>query len=168
MPRSAATMLGLILVAASIGFNTVRYPVVWQMLSPANAAQPSPPKTSPPEEPESPAAPAHQPAPPSPPAVPMAIRHEPEVAEKVAVGNPAPAETKTATGINATVVEARKPLVPVPPLGLHNAPGNEAAGVAGIRRLPPLLTQTEPIVAARNPSESIDGSIPMYPSTGIE
>ena len=36
MPRSAATIFGLALVAFSIGFNTVRYPIVWDMVGPAS------------------------------------------------------------------------------------------------------------------------------------
>ena len=39
MPRSAAAILGLTLVAFSIGFNTVRYPMVWEMIGPARASE---------------------------------------------------------------------------------------------------------------------------------
>ncbi len=52
MLRTAATLLGFAVVAFSIGFNTIRYPLVWEMTGPAQtkeAAQPvavSPPARS--------------------------------------------------------------------------------------------------------------------------
>ena len=46
---------GLVLVASSIGFNTVRYPVVWEMVGPARANESAQPAAaSQPEKPESP------------------------------------------------------------------------------------------------------------------
>ena len=41
MPKTAATMTGLLLAACSIGFNTVRYPIVSEMVGPALASAPS-------------------------------------------------------------------------------------------------------------------------------
>ena len=53
MPRSATTILGFVLVAFSIGFNTIRYPVVWEMVNPARANETAEPATvTPPVEPE--------------------------------------------------------------------------------------------------------------------
>ena len=68
MPRTAVVILGFALVALSIGFNAVQYPVVWEMTAPilANeAAQPA--VKSSPEKPESLAsAQSPQPSSPSP------------------------------------------------------------------------------------------------------
>jgi hypothetical protein len=49
MPRSAATIFGLVLVACSIGFNLWRYPIVWRMADPivAPAAMSAAPKATP-------------------------------------------------------------------------------------------------------------------------
>ena len=41
MPKTAAAVLGFALVTGSIGFNTVRYPVVWQMVGSVNPSQPA-------------------------------------------------------------------------------------------------------------------------------
>jgi hypothetical protein len=59
MPKTAAAVLGFALVTGSIGFNTVRYPVVWKMVGsvdPSKPASESPPAivVPPPPMPESP------------------------------------------------------------------------------------------------------------------
>lgn len=38
MPRIAATVLSFVLIAFSIGFNMVRYPVVWEMVGPPSGS----------------------------------------------------------------------------------------------------------------------------------
>ena len=47
MPRPAATILGLVLVASSIGFNIWRYPIVWRMAGPMAAPAAATPAATP-------------------------------------------------------------------------------------------------------------------------
>jgi hypothetical protein len=162
----------LMLVAFSIGFNTVRYPVVWEMVNPARASESvQPAAASQPEKPESPT-PA---PPPSNPAKPIAVQPAPEATDKTVIGNAQSAESNSASGDAATASEeaaaaereVRKPLVPVTPVSAPNALRNEAAGGAGIRRLPPVArANANPV--NRDPTRPFDGSIPVYPTTGIE
>jgi outer membrane biosynthesis protein TonB len=170
----------LALVAFSIGFNTARYPIVWEMVSPARAsekAQPSAP--SPPEQPASrPPAPPQRPAPPRK-AEPIAVKPAPKPpAPKVAKKSVAddsrptsagPASGRAAANDKATPAEAKpqKRLVPVTQVTLANAPANETTGAAVIRRLPP-VEPTDSSSANRQPAMFSGGSIPVYPTTGIE
>ena len=182
MPRFAATIMGLVLVAFSIGFNTVRYPVVWEMVNPARASESAQPATvTQPVEPESlaptPPAPA---SPPSEPAKPIEVTPTPEVkaaseiTDKIVNGNAQLGEGGTSDGDAAAksdeAVEAelaaRKPLVPVTAVSAPRVPGNVAVGGAGISRLPP-VDRNDPNLARRNAQLS-GGSIPIYPTTGIE
>jgi hypothetical protein len=180
MPRFAATILGLVLVAFSIGFNTVRYPVVWEMVNPAqaNAAVPTTTVTQP-AEPESPAPPAPVTPPPEP-AKPIEVTPTPEVkatpdvTDKTVNGTVQASEGGTsdtdAAAKSEEAVEAdlaaRKPLVPVTVVSSPRFAGNVAVGGAGISRLPP-VDQNDPNPATRNAQLS-SGSIPIYPTTGIE
>jgi hypothetical protein len=181
MPRFAATILGLVLVAFSIGFNTLRYPVVWEMVNPARASESAQPATvTQPEKPESPAPTPPAPAsPPSEPAKPIEVtpmpevKAVPEVTEKIVDGNAQLGEGGTSDGDAAKSEEAaeaelaaRKPLVPVTAVSAPHVPGNEAVGGAGISRLPP-VDRNDPNLANRNAQLS-GGSIPIYPTTGIE
>ena len=166
MPRSAATILGLTLVALSIGFNTARYPVVWEMASPARASQAAASAAA--IQPEKPESPAPLPQQPSRPAEPIKVKSVSEVTDKITVDNTVSAEAKPATGGAAAVEpEAQKPLVPVMQISSASAPPSEAAGGAGIRRLPP-VKRADSIAVDRNTSPSFNGSIPVYPTTGIE
>ncbi len=116
MPKTAATMSGLVLAACSIGFNTIRYPIVSEMVGPALASAPScgagvppalgecrrdactttsgeplqPAPAAPPAQPESPS-PASVPpnsAPANPPAAQAEVQPVPDVAGEIA--DPAP------------------------------------------------------------------------------
>jgi hypothetical protein len=163
MPRSAATMLGLMLVAISIGFNTVRYPVVWEMVGPVRASESvQSAVASPSEKPDSPPQPSQ-------PADPIEGKPTPEVADKVVAGDSLSVEGSPASGDRAVAseAEARKPLVPVTPVISANALGFGAAGGAGIRRLPPVV-QTDLGAANRVSAQSFGRAIPVYPTTGIE
>jgi hypothetical protein len=182
MPRFAATILGLVLVAFSIGFNTVRYPVVWEMVNPARANETVQPATvTQPAEPESLApAPPVPASPPPEPAKPIEVtptpevKAAPEVTDKTVDGNTQVGEGGTSDGDAAAKSEeaveaelaARKPLVPVTVVSTPSVPGDEAGGGAGISRLPP-VDQNDPNLASRNAQLS-GGSIPIYPTTGIE
>jgi hypothetical protein len=169
MPRSAATLLGLMLVACSIGFNTVRYPVVWEMVSPVQANQPLQPAAAPqPEKPEGPTAAQPEP-PPAPSSKPIEVKPTAEFAQQIVVEHPASNKAKSANGdAEAAEQQGRKALVPVIPVSSSSGvPGSEAAGGVGIRRLPP-VEQTGSNLANRDPARSFDNSIPVYPTTGIE
>lgn len=194
MPRSAATILGLALVAFSIGFNTVRYPVVWEMVSPARASEKVKPSApSPPEEPASrPPAPPQRPAPPPRKAEPIAVKPAPKPpaakpAPKVAAAKPAPkvakksraddsrstssgpASDRAAANDKAAPAEVKpqKPLVPVTQVSPANAPVSEATSAAVLHRLPP-VEPTDANSASPQPAVFSGGSIPVYPATGIE
>lgn len=189
MPRFAATMMGLVLVAFSIGFNTVRYPVVWEMVDPARASERAEPAAvTQPAEPESPApTPPVSASPPPEPAKPIEVAPTPEVkaASEVAVQ---PAEgvdkavsekgqategvasdgdgaAKSEEAVEAELA-ARKPLVPVTVMDTPTASGDKAVGGAGISRLPP-VDPNDSNLASRN-LQLPGGSIPIYPTTGIE
>ena len=193
MPRSATTILGLALVAFSIGFNTVRYPIVWEMVSPARASEKVKPSApSPPEEPASrPSAPPQRPAPPPRKAEPIAVKPAPKppapkpavkpvptpapkvvkksVADDSRSTNAGPASGSAAASEKAAAVKTQppKPLVPVTQVSPSNAPANEVTGAAVLRRLPP-VEPTDASAANRQPAVFSGGSIPVYPATGIE
>jgi hypothetical protein len=186
MPKTAATITGLMLAACSIGFNTVRYPIVSEMVGPLLASAPPgdvcdagvPPAASgnaavPPaatadaqtatkEEPL-PSAPAVlaevKPVPDLATVVPDAI---PPVAERT--DKPAAAKDDDAAA-GSTVPE--KPLVPVSQAAvLGSTPaGGELAGA--VRRLPPVDPNQPPPPSGRN-WQSAGGAVPVYPSTGIK
>jgi hypothetical protein len=167
MPRSVATLLGIALAAFSIGFNTVRYPMVWEMVGPAaraggsaesaiasQSAQPERPATHPPMPP------------PQKPAKPIEVVST--AATGKAVDSVRPAETKptVAAGPAAAETVARKPLVPVTPVMLAIA-GDKKPGGEAIRRLPP-VDRPGPNVIGGAQAWSPGGPIPVYPTTGIE
>lgn len=183
MPRSATIIFGLVLVAFSIGFNTWRYPVVWQMVSPASAsaAAVKPPTATPAVQPENPAT-AEPKAKPKkkkttpPPALATQTEVKPildVVAKKPAADAPLPSEAKLPDVATAATTppaanpglpastSLEKPLVAVPKLMTVEKP----IVAAEVHRLPP-VDPNVPLV--RNVSASPGGAIRVYPSTGIE
>ena len=168
MPRSAATILAFLLVAGSIGFNTVRYPVVWEMVGPARAGESVQPAVA--SQPEKAEPPPQQPAlPPSPAAKPIEVEPAAEMTGKIMEDHTVSGEAKSARDDDAAAADSQtqKPLVPVAAVNSAGTPRNEVVGGAGIRRLPP-VTQADPIAASRDTAPASSGSIPVYPSTGIE
>ena len=173
MPRTAATILGFVLVALSIGFNTVRYPEVWEMVNPNRASEVPPSAAAPP--PEKPASAPPQLAVPSPPPKPIEVKPPkpievkptPAVAEKAAVELPGVEQKKAAGNEFAADQEGRKPLVPVAQVNTAETPEKGGADGAGIRRLPPVDPNSANL-ANRNFQQMQGGSIPIYPTTGIE
>ena len=165
MPRSAATILGLVLVASSIGFNSVRYPVVWEMIGPARANESTQPAAA--SQAEKPDSPTTQPPapPPGQPAKPIEMKPASEAAEQRAVQNGVAAKVVLAGGNDAAAAEpgVRKPLIPVTPVSMAGRPADAAA----IRRLPPVEQSGTNPVSAQGGDLSA-GSIPVYPTTGIE
>lgn len=174
MPKAATIILGLVLVAVSIGFNTVRYPVVWEMIDPARASglAQSAVASQPRQTASLPTLPERAPPLQLEPAKPIAMNLEAKVAGKNASDRKPSIEASrkvadTMTGDKAPAAsgpESRKLLVPVTPA---SAVGNEAVGGAGIRRLPPVV-KNEADAANGRLRLSFDGSIPVYPTTGIE
>ena len=158
MPRSAATILGLALVALSIGFNTVRYPAVWEMIGPARASEktlssassPAAEAASHPPAPLPRAEPPPRPAPPPRKAEPIAVKPAPVVAAKSVAQKPQPAAASPEAGhaadkkpaaskqVAAAPPKPQKQLVPVTQVSLPNAPADAAAIGTVIRRLPPV------------------------------
>jgi hypothetical protein len=162
MSRTAATMLGFVLVALSIGFNTMRYPAVWEMAGPAQANESvQAAAVSPPEKTES-LAPASSPS-----LTGQAeSRPNPEPAERIAADRSTSAETNppgnAASAVDAgspSGTEPQRPLVPV-----TRQSGTELAG--GVRRLPP-VDRVNSVRMDRGAGSVFSGPIPAYPSTGM-
>ena len=164
MVKTMATIFGLVLAAVSIGLNTARFPIVWQMADPASASKrsaESPPAASP-----------EQPANPAPPVA------TPEATERFATDDPQPEETAPTSeydvspaddlpameGRTAAPPVMEEPLAPVHFAGLSGGQRSGTVAREAVRRLPP-VGRTGPIPAG---SWSNSGSIPVYPSTGIE
>jgi hypothetical protein len=179
MPRSAATIFGIALVAASIGFNTWRYPSVWRLVgTPATSA------TNTELLQKATSAPAAQPAKVSPvdPASaaaaptlatksevsPVAIAAVAASAAPVEVGPPIKAEAVAAERRLPVSTVQEKALVPVPKLVSLEKKSTGVGEVAGLVRRLPTVDLSVPSPAVRYASESSGGAIPIYPSTGIQ
>jgi hypothetical protein len=188
MPRTAATLCGLVLVALCIGLNTVRYPIVRQMLASTAVASVSDPSSSPATDQPAPAAdspPSRVPSETAPSSsAAAAVKPVPEVAQ----GSDGERATSTSGANDGTVsaetktpipdppsgdaesagrsLKPERPLVPVPAIPV---PGGAALGVdpaALVRRLPP-VDANQPVPAGSMGASSPDGTIPVYPTTGI-
>jgi hypothetical protein len=164
MPRSAATIFGIALAAFSIGFNTARYPVVWEMVGPATAdATPASLATvsqmARPEAPEPPPSPTYAAA--SEPAKPIDVKPAAETAGKGAGDLVAAAKPDASAAANADASAIRS-LIPVRPISIGSGPID---GVV-IRRLP--LVGQNPNDGPSQPVGPSNGSVPIYPTTGIE
>jgi hypothetical protein len=176
MPKSAATMFGLVLVASSIGFNIWRYPIVSEMAGPiaapavpteAPATEPGsshssgvPPRTQPAETPS----PEPQPATP-PPA--LATQGEAKAADgaagKAADGGTPQAAERGRSAPN----DLERPLVAIPRIATTARSDDATEAGGAVHRLPPVDPNMPPI-AGSYASGSSGGAIPIYPSTGIE
>ncbi|MGA2035432.1 MAG: hypothetical protein ABSG68_24555 [Thermoguttaceae bacterium] len=160
MPRVAATMMSLVLIACAIGVNTARYPVVWQMVSaPYELPAPGPAaRAGPLAKAETPAGATAWASPsladtPSPNSSSAMVRQ---------IERPVAAAPAGAEGGNA---QAAEPLVHVRAVravsGISEGQGTLAlpGGAGGeIRRLPPAPPMDAATIAA--------GPWPDYPDTG--
>jgi hypothetical protein len=183
VPRFAALLASLLLIAGSIGINIARYPVVWEMVGGLEASNvgtdhqgPESAVRAAPQSPEPPAVTAHRQGPAdgcqaqsdlraspgesaSPP--PKVLREPPAVEKPVAVPDSSPP---------APDLAGLRPLVPVILSGLEQGPpdprGAPSAADGQVRRLPPLdRVSPRPLAAIRAPG---DRSVPLsYPSTGL-
>lgn len=169
MHRTATTMLGLAVVAVSIGFNTLRWPIVEQTVASVEPASPEESAAvAPPSEP--PAQPAAaQPANPLPtlPTVKPVPDAEKIGGENLPPNRAAPPGDIAAAGENRppAAIRQERPLVPVPQMRDPIAPAGAAAYDGKVRRLPPVdFGQPTPIVIGQ---PSPYGAMPVYPTTGI-
>jgi len=154
MPKMAATLLGLALVAFSIGFNTARFPIVWGMVGPVGqpeaAIEPASKAPPQPAQPENPA--------PSQPA-------QPEIPAPAEPQQPSPtAEPPADSDQTAALAESRKPLVPVLPASVPKDAAGNADPAAGICRLPP-VDHSGPGPGDRYTAQFFAGAVAVYPST---
>ena len=161
MPRSVAAMLGLILVALSIGVNTARYPVVWEMVGASRVCEPAQSVAllhS--EEGQSSAKPLPHPIPP------IDVGPVSELTKKPVVDGEVPHQSKLVAQATprepAAEPRRNKPLVPVVPVSSRSA--KDSAGA--IRRLPPVGRTG--MMPGGDLSQFFGPSIPIYPTTGIE
>jgi hypothetical protein len=170
MSRTAASTLGLILVALSIGFNTMRYPVVWEMAGPAQANEPAQTAAASPSEKADDVAQVRPPQPASQtepsPAGQAESKPNSDLVDRMAADRSASGETNAPSNAERDAnagsfdkPETQRPLVPVTSLG-----GTELA--AGVRRLPP-VDRVNSGRMGRSAGSISGGSFPVYPSTGI-
>ena len=170
MPRIAVAVAVVALIAFSIGFNTVRYTVVWDMVGgsshPAQPSQPSPSATLP-----------------QPTTVVQddAVHRTAVEAEKAATGyedpyglaarQPQQSGPTTQDSPGANAAQPTTPLASVPQLARAEAPdarqGTAACLDSGgeVRRLPP-VDQVAPSPADRHLVRSPQDPIPIYPGSG--
>ena len=182
MPKSAATIFGLVLVAVSIGFNIWRYPIVWRMTtstaSPATKTAATPPATPRPApaavEParSSVATSAVQPIELPPPKPESAT--PPLTLARSETPTPIPSVAKSPTADAMATAEQRppapdnleKPLVPIPRITTTARPVGSPEAAKDVLRLPP-VDPNMPTLVGSYPCSSSAGAIPTYPSTGI-
>ena len=154
MPKTLPALVVVAVIAFSIGFNTARYPIVWEMVG-ASAHLPE-------ESGGSEAATAPQPA------------KADEVIASIPSDNPDPhtvfSDQAAAVKPEPVGVESYPPimqLVPVPS-SLFNGNGlQDGEQYSGVRRLPPVY-EAAPIPAGRYAAEYPQSPVTIYPSTGIE
>jgi hypothetical protein len=186
MPRILPTIAAVIVVGICIAVNTMRYPIVWQMVGPnartavpenialsADTARPASAESptlaggesvkplaglDPPTNKESDKASLG-------PAVPIALRQEEAAPVETNEKDPAAekAETDNSSDAEKDLIEPSRPLVPVASdpifVGAALPQGEE------IRRLPPVEMEVA-FPADRYTAEYPPATVPIYPSTG--
>jgi hypothetical protein len=162
MPRPAVALLGIALAAIAIGVNTVRYPMVWDRIGPAVAGAPAPS-----EEPPPLAVASERNEAVIPPPAPIAREKSPQV------NPPHPEVIQTAVNdrhaekpASAANFEKRELLVPVTFPPASNASETHPAQGEILERLPP-IDAVFPNPNSRDAAQVSNGSIPIYPSTGM-
>ena len=190
MPRILPTFAAIAIVGVCIALNTMRYPIVWEMVGPgaqsslseknlaaeevspsakaassSTAAQnpPQSPTAAPTTDPQSIARESEKPALPQ--AIPISLPKE-----EPAANDAKPYAEKTEKAVNTgasagdeNLVEPPRRLVPV----AKDAMSAELPGARSdeIRRLPPVEAEVAS-PADRYAAEYPNGAIPIYPSTG--
>jgi hypothetical protein len=190
MPRILPTFAAVIIVGVCIAFNTMRYPIVWQMVGPnaqvslsekeASAAEVSSPiktassSTAAEKSPEPPSAPLKMDSPSiteerekpaSPAAVPIALAPEEFAAAEVKrdVAKTGKTETDKAPPAEESLVEPPRRLAPV--ASDPFSAGAPMPRAEEIGRLPPVEADVA-FPAERYTAEYPQAGIPLYPSTG--
>jgi hypothetical protein len=168
------------IIAFSIGYNTARYPIVWEMVGqsahlPEESSSTDASTVTQSEKPANPVASA-------PGANPLPILSVDNSLQRHADGEIRPAENRVLEGImgedntpQANVVIAGPPgtsppatkLVPVPDNRFMSDGDRGAEQYPGVERLPPVY-QASPIPAGHYAAQYPQSPIPIYPSTGIE
>lgn len=166
MPKAVTAMLGLVLVAISIGFNTARYPIIWEMVGAAGVnSSPGPTKSPVSEEVERPTS-----SPPPVVSVPspsdaVVTPAAPRIGDRAADAAPASLKPVNTDGTAAAESEPSQSLTPVLAADVL-AGGNGLIG-SGVRRLPPVQNDAA-TAAAQTAGQLTYGVIPVYPTTGID
>ncbi|MCC6126428.1 MAG: hypothetical protein IT426_15830 [Pirellulales bacterium] len=189
MPRILPTFAAIAIVGACIAFNTMQYPIVWEMVGPGGQAarseknapaaevvssakaassvsadrNPLPPNASPEFDPSSTAKESEKPAVPQ--AIPISMpKEEPATADAPGdAEQAAKAEHEKAPAEDENLVEPPRRLVPVAADAI--SAGALSIGLDEIRRLPPVEAQPAS-PADRYAAEYPPAAIPIYPSTG--
>ena len=145
MLRTAATLLGLAVVALSIGFNTMRYPLVWEMAGSARTSEAAQSVAAvPSERPENPVPGQPPQLVPAPSAGRLEVKPIPEATDRIAVDKSSGAEANAlpdphlADEAATAVPDTQKPLVPVVAASLSAASRGGMVLSPGVRRLPPV------------------------------
>jgi len=163
MPKILPALGAVAIIAFSIGFNTARYPIVWEMVGPSahlpQESNSSEPATA--SQPTIPAEPIASVPSDNPALTPPAESHPPAAifSEQAFLVKAEPAAAESSPPMTN--------LVPVPN-NLFIGNGRQPAGqYPPVRRLPPVY-QTAPMPAGRYAAEYPHSPMPIYPSTGIE
>ena len=163
MPKTLPAIVAAAVIAFSIGFNTARYPIVWEMVGAStHAAEES-------GGAESAAAPQPAKADDLIASIPS---DNPALIRSAEAQGPAAVYSDRAETVKTEPAGAESspqfvPLVPVPGY-LFNDIGSQGVGqYPGVRRLPPVYEEA-PIPAGRYAAEYPQSPITIYPSTGVE
>ncbi len=159
MPRTAATIFGMALATAAIGFNMSHYPILGRILEPPDADHPAAVAQSPPVE-ETIAEPADEqadelaemaaePCESDNPVAPIMAEPAARIADEKNDLSPAPTNAPLSS-------EPEKPLVEV------NLSSGRAADNPAVRRLPPVAADDMAVLGRETPG----GGLPIYPNTG--
>lgn len=159
MPRTAATIFGMALATAAIGFNMSRYPILGRILEPPNAEQPAAVAQSPPAE-ETIAEPAGAPA--DEPAEVAAERRGLDNPDAPIMAEPAARIADEKNDLPPTPANAPLSSEPEKPMVEVNMASGRAADNPAVRRLPPVAADD----AAMRVHGISGGRVPVYPSTG--
>jgi hypothetical protein len=163
MPKTLPAILAAAVIAFSIGFNTARYPIVWEMVG-ASAHLPE-------ESGGAETAAAPQPAKADELTASIPSDHSDLIQSAEAPG-PAAVMSDQAVAVKTEPAGVESsaafvPLVPVPGYLFTDNGIQDGGPYPGVRRLPPVY-EAAPIPAGRYAAEYPQSPVTIYPSTGIE
>jgi hypothetical protein len=163
MPKTLPAILAAAVIAFSIGFNTARYPIVWEMVG-ASAHLPE-------ESGSAETAAAPQPAKADELTASIPSDHS-DLIKSAETPGPAAVFSDQAKAVKAEPAGVESsaafvPLVPVPGNLFNDNRMQDGGPNPGVRRLPPVY-EAAPIPAGRYAAEYPQSPVTIYPSTGIE